>query len=473
MSILKKYQPTEKAQAFLDKVENAKYDRGIITGLKKYIDKKVPEDMQGFYSEEELQVLIDLKNTDHDIEARMPVKITNHYFQIAKNSKAIQTLVKASPKETFDLDGAPDPGNQMSYSPIEGLIHKYELGLIYVINTCSAHCRFCYREELIAKKEILREDGTIASKGLAKIPELVDYIQEHNRIVEENGGKHPETNREKLREILMSGGDAMVLANKNLAGWFSALADAGIESIRLGTKELAFYPDRFDRTFFNMTDDFHAAYPEVQLRVMVHFNHPDEFLQKDSNGDYIENPEGGLVWIESTKRAVKELADRKYITIENQAPFIKGINENPDEIRIMQRELKRNRINNHYFFCGRDIIGHKAFNLTIEDAWKLLNDSQKGLSGVEASARLSITHYLGKTEVVAVTNEPMPGVPGTENGVVIFKLLRGAADANNKGQVAIVGRNPEAIWFSGYEDRVIFDEAGLFKESMKTTSRVS
>jgi len=236
---------------------------------------------------------------------------------------------------------------------------------------------------------------------------------------------------------------------------------------------LAFYPDRFDITFFNMLDDWHTAYPEVQLRMMVHFNHPDEFLQKDENRNYIEDPEGGLVWIENTKRAVKELADRKYITIENQAPFIKGINHDPDAIRIMQRELKRNRINNHYFFCGRDIIGHKAFNLTIEDAWNLLNDSQKGLSGVEASARLSITHYLGKTEVVAVTNDPIPGVPGAENGVVIFKLLRGAADASNKGQVAIVGRNPEAIWFSGYEDRVIYDEAGLFTESMKSTSSVS
>ena len=64
----------------------------------------------------------------------------------------------------------------MSYSPLEGLIHKYELGLIYVIDTCSAHCRFCYREELIARKEIEREDGTIASKGTAKIPELVEYI---------------------------------------------------------------------------------------------------------------------------------------------------------------------------------------------------------------------------------------------------------------------------------------------------------
>ena len=473
MAAQENYQPSEKAQAFLDKVENGKYSREIVMGLNRFISKKVPEEMQDFYSPEELQELINLRDTNQDVEARMPVKITNHYFQIAKNSKAVQTLVKASPKETFDLDGAPDPGKQMTYSPLEGLIHKYELGLIYVINTCSAHCRFCYREELIAKKEIHRADGTIASKGLAQIPELVNYILEHNKIVEDNGGRHPETNREKLREILMSGGDPMVLANKFLAEWFSALAEAGIDSIRLGTKELAFYPDRFDSTFFNMVDNWHAAYPEVQLRLMIHFNHPDEFLQKDGNGNYIEDPEGGLKWIESTKRAVKQLAARDYIIIENQAPFIKGINNDPDALRIMQRELKRNRVNNHYFFCGRDIIGHKAFNLPIEDSWNLLNDSQKGLSGVEASARLSITHYLGKTEVVSVTNEPIPGVPGTENGVVIFKLLRGAADAPLKGKIAIVGRNPEAIWFSGYEDRVIYDEAGLFTHSMQSTSSVS
>ena len=470
MTAQEKYKPSKKAQVFLDKVEKGKYNREIVMGLNRFITNKVPEEMQGFYSKEELQELIDLRETKHDVEARMPVKITNHYFQIAKNSKAVQTLVKASPKETFDLEGAPDPGKQMTYSPLEGLIHKYELGLIYVINTCSAHCRFCYREELIAKKEIIREDGTVASKGLAKISELVNYILEHNKIVKENGGRHPETNREKLREILMSGGDPMVLNNKLLAEWFSALADAGIDSIRLGTKELAFYPDRFDSTFFNMIDNWHDAYPEVQLRLMVHFNHPDEFLQKDENGNYIEDPAGGLKWIDRTKQAVKELAARNYITIENQAPFIKGINNDPDALRIMQRELKRNRVNNHYFFCGRDIIGHKAFNLPIEDSWNLLNDSQKGLSGVEASARLSITHYLGKTEVVAVTNEPMPGVPGTENGVVIFKLLRGAADAPLKGKIAIVGRNPEAIWFSGYEDRVIYDEAGLFTESMQSTS---
>lgn len=462
MSKAEKYIPSAKEQTFLDSVVNGKYEREIITGIKKFVEKQVPDDMQGFYSDEELHAIVDLEGTGKDILRRMPVKLTRHYFEQAKNSKPLQTLIKASPKETFDLDGAEDPGKQMDYSPIEGLIHKYELGLIYVASTCSAHCRFCYREELIAKKEVTRPDGTVAPKGLAQIGELVDYITTHNKLVADNGGRHPKTGREKLREILMSGGDPMVLGNKNIAAWLSALAEAGIESIRIGTKEMAFFPDRFDSTFLDMLDKFHEAYPEINLRFMVHFNHPDEFLKKDEKGDYIENPQGSLTWLDNTKHAVKSLRQRNWINIDNQAPIIKNINNDPDALRIMQRELKRNGVENHYFFCGRDIVGHKAFNVPIEEAWNVLNESQKGLSGVEAHARLSITHYKGKTEVAAVTKDPMPGVPGAENGVVILKLLRSAADAPERAKVTIVGRNPDAIWFSGYNDRVIYDEAGLF-----------
>ena len=50
-------------------------------------------------------------------------------------------------------------------------------------------------------------------------------------------------------------------------------------------------------------------------------------------------------------------------------------------------------------------------------------------------------------------------------GAVIFKILRSAADARWRGKVCIVGRNPDAIWFDGYDDRVLFDEAGLFDYS--------
>ncbi len=462
MSKAAKYQPSEKEQAFLNSVTNGKYDRQIITGIKKFLDGKAPEDMQNFYSADELKALVALQGTEKDVEARMPIKVTRHYFELAKHSVPLQILVKASPKETYDLDGAADPGKQMDYSPVEGLIHKYELGLIYVASTCSAHCRFCYREELIAKKEVERPDGTVAPKGLAQIADIVEYVKEHNAMVAANGGRHPETGREKLREILMSGGDPMVLGNKNIAAWLSAMAEVGIENIRIGTKELAFYPDRFDTTFFDMLDQFHASYPGVSVRIMIHFNHPDEFLKKDADGHYMEDSEGGLQWVESTQRAIRALRSRNWINVDNQAPIINGINNDPDALRIQQRELKRNGVENHYYFCGRDIVGHKAFNVSIEDAWHILNESQKGLSGVEAHARLSITHYKGKTEVAAVTNEPFPGLPGGENGVVIMKLLRGAADAPDRGKVAIVGRNPDAIWFSGYDDRVLFDEAGLF-----------
>ncbi len=457
-----KYVPTSREQAFVDAIESPKYDRQIINGLSPFLKEKAPEDVQGFYSSGEIEALRVLKGTERDVETRMPVKMTRHYFELAKKSQALRNLVKASPAETLELEGAEDPGFQMDYSPVEGLLHKYEMGLMYVVSTCSAHCRFCYREELIGRKEIERQDGTVAKKGMAQIPDITDYIRSHNKIVADNGGRHPESGREKLREILLSGGDPMVLSNNKIAGWLAALAEAGVESIRIGTKEMAFYPDRFDDAFLAMLDRFHLTYPDVGLRIMIHFNHPDEFLAKDDAGNYLEDASGILRWHPNTKRAMEGVVARGWISVENQSPIIKSINDDSAALRIMQRALKRVGVENHYFFCGRDIIAHKAFNVPIETAWQTLNESQKGLSGVETHARLSITHYKGKTEVSAVTNEPIPGIAGTENGVVIFKILRNAGSAPDRGKVCIVARNPEAIWFDGYADRVIFDEAGLF-----------
>ncbi|MEQ9617129.1 MAG: hypothetical protein RLN60_03745 [Phycisphaerales bacterium] len=456
------YVPTDREQAFLNSVEDVKYQREIINGLSPFFDEKAPQDMLDFYDGGTITQLRVLKGTERDVEKRMPVKITRHYYELARQSAPIQRIVKANPDETTSLEGSEDPGNQMDYSPVEGLLHKYEMGLMYVISTCSAHCRFCYREELIARKEIKRQDGTVAKKGLAQIPEIVAYVKSHNEIVANNGGRHPETGREKLREILLSGGDPMVLANSKIAAWLGALAEAGVESIRIGTKEMAFFPKRFDEAFLTMLDAFHETYPQVGLHFMVHFEHPDEFLLKDEDGNYVEDEKGFKQWHPDTGAAMRNLVKRGWLTVENQAPIIKGINDDAEALRIMQREIKRAGAENHYFFCGRDIIAYKSFNVPIETAWNILNESQKGLSGVEAHARLSITHYKGKTEVNAVTNKPIPGLKGSENGVVIFKILRNAGDAPDKGKVCIVGRNPNALWFDDYADRVLFDEAGLF-----------
>jgi L-lysine 2,3-aminomutase len=473
MSDTLEHVPTAREQAFLASVEDARHERNIINGLAPFFDDRAPQDMRDFYNAQEIVQLRVVKSTERDVEKRMPVKVTRHYYELARTSPSLQRLVKASPDETLDLAGSEDPGYQMDYSPVEGMLHKYEMGLLYVVSTCSAHCRFCYREELIARKEIKRQDGTVAKKGLANIPDVVGYIRRFNQAVAANGGVHPVCGRAKLREVLLSGGDPMVLNNAKIAAWLAALAEAGVESIRIGTKEMAFYPQRFDPTFVAMLDRFHEAYPEVGLHIIVHFEHPDEFLAKDADGAYRRNDVGFLQWVPDTGDAMRRLVSRGWLTVENQTPIIKGINDDPDALRILQREFKRAGGENHYFFCGRDIVAYRAFNVPIERAWQILNESQKGLSGVETHARLSITHYKGKTEVNAVTNTPIPGLAGSENGVVIFKILRNASSAPDRGKVCIVGRNPQALWFDGYDDRVLFDEAGLFAYDRVKSFRVT
>jgi len=305
-----RYVPAEREQAFLDTIENPKYDREIINGLKPFFQDKAPEDIKSFYSADELSILSSLHGTDRDVEARMPVKMTRHFFDLAKGSKPLQRIIKANPDETLNLAGSEDPGHQMDFAPVEGLLHKYEMGLLYVVSTCSAHCRFCYREELISQKEVERQDGTVAKKGLAKIKEVTDYVRAHNEIVAANGGIHPQTGREKLREVLLSGGDPMVLPNRKIGAWLAALAEAGVESIRIGSKEMSFYPKRFDDTFLAMLDNFHETYPDIGLRIMIHFNHPDEFLLKGPDGEYLTNPNGSLKWHDDTRQAMEALVSR-------------------------------------------------------------------------------------------------------------------------------------------------------------------
>jgi hypothetical protein len=152
MSIPERYVPSDAARAFIDGVDSPRYDRQTINGLAPFLDERAPADVLGFYSKDELAELAALKGTERDLEDRMPVKVTRHFYELAKKSAPLRQLVKASPDETLDLAGEEDPGFQMDYSPVEGLLHKYEMGLMYVTSTCSAHCRFCYREELISRK---------------------------------------------------------------------------------------------------------------------------------------------------------------------------------------------------------------------------------------------------------------------------------------------------------------------------------
>ena len=424
-------------------IAETKFNRYVVHDIARY-RRYVEEGGAAIYSVEELDELERAGVSD-----RLPPRATGYYLDLAKRSAAVRNLIKARPEEMEDLSGEKDPSNQLRYSPVPGLLHKYELCLIYVVRTCSSWCRYCYRSDFLTGK---------TEKDTASINEITDYITTHNAKVESGEITH----KPRIREALLSGGDPMVLSNRNLFDYLNALADAGLDIIRIGTKEMAFFPERFDDNFFEMLDLFHELHPQVLVAFMVHFTHPDEFLMVTEDGEWVRDEQGRFLRNPLVANAARRLASRPFVTMENQTPIIDQVNDNADVLRIMQQELKRMGVNNHYFFQCREIEGFRAFATPVEQAWKIHTASQHGLSGIERS-RFALSTEAGKMELVSVIDgdERMAAMGGAlgealADGLVIFRLHRTPYD-DRQSDIVIARRNPDALWISGYEDRILYD----------------
>lgn len=424
-------------------IEESKFNRYVVHDLPRY-RKYLEEGGAEVYSADELDAL-----EAAGVSNRLPPRATGYYLDLAKRSEAVKNLIKARPEEMDDLSGEADPSNQLKYSPIPGLLHKYELCLVYVVRTCSSWCRYCYRSDFLTGK---------TGKDTASIHEVKDYIETHNAKVDRGEITH----KPKVREVLLSGGDPMVLSNRNLFDYLNGLAEAGVEVIRIGTKEMAFYPERFDDNFFRMLDLFHEVHPQVLVAFMVHFTHPDEFLRLDDGGAYVRDERGRLLRNPLVEQAATRLRARPFVTLENQTPIIDGVNDDADALRLMQQELKRMGVNNHYFFQCREIEGFRAFAVPVEKAWKLHAESQHGLSGIERS-RFALSTEAGKMEMVSVIDgdERLRSLGGElgdalADGLVVFRLHR-TPFSDRQSDIVIARRNPDALWISGYEDRILYD----------------
>lgn len=424
-------------------IEETKFNRYVVHDIARY-RTYLAEGGAAVYSEAELDEL-----ERAGVSNRLPPRATGYYLDLAKRSEAVKNLIKARPEEMDDLSGEPDPSNQLRYSPVPGLLHKYELVLLYVVRACSSWCRYCYRSDFLTGK---------TEKDTASIHEIGEYIRGHNEKVE----RGEITDKPKVREALLSGGDPMVLSNRNLFDYINGLAEAGVEVIRIGTKELAFFPERFDNKFFAMLDLFAELHPEVMLAFMVHFTHPDELLDLDETGGTRRDALGRPRRNPLVETAIRKLRSRPYVTMENQTPIIDGVNDDADAIRVLHQELKRLGVNNHYMFQCREIEGHRAFAVPVETAWRLHAQSQHGLSGVERS-RFCLSTEAGKMEVVSVIDgDPRLAEIGGEfgealaDGLVVFKLHR-TPHESRQSDLVIARRNPEALWITGYEDRILYD----------------
>jgi L-lysine 2,3-aminomutase len=424
--------------------------------------------LQRFYPAPQIEVM-----RERGVDQRMMFGINPYYMALVQGeefrnaagevelprmppSAPLQALVVPILAEAEDMSGEKDPSNQIRYSPdaLKGkILHKYdEIVLGYAALACSAHCRYCYRLDIF--------NGS-TGKGLVKADELRDYIVGYNGRLAAHGGtdSHTGERRYPIREVLLSGGDPMVLSNKNLYRYMHAAAEAGVHLVRIGTKEMAFRPQRFDANFAAMLEFFHRQHPDVHVNLVVHFTHPDEMLLRDERGAYIPNERGYLQWLPPVKRALERVQCFDFVTLENQTPIIARVNDDAAALRILQEELRRMGIKPKYLFQCREIEGHTAFAVPVEEAWRLHNESQRGLSDA-ARSRFTMSTEAGKLEVVSVIDGPAadelaPGLFG--QGLVVLKVHRSPFSADSQGDLIIARRNPQALWLSDYEDRILYD----------------
>jgi lysine 2,3-aminomutase len=221
-----------------------------------------------------------------------------------------------------------DPLGEDSHMPAPSVVHKYpDRVLFLVVDRCGIYCRHCNRRRLVGGDEPPTTADLEA--GLA-------YIAKTPRI----------------RDVLMSGGDPLLLSTRRLDYLLGRLrAIPHVETIRIGTRLPVVCPMRID-------DELVAALRKHHpLFINTHFNHIKELT-----------PEA--------RRGCERLADAG-IPVGNQTVLLRGINSSVRSLRALMRGLLRSRVRPYYLFQGDTVIGTDHLRTPVETAMELY----KGLRG--------------------------------------------------------------------------------------------
>jgi L-lysine 2,3-aminomutase len=167
----------------------------------------------------------------------------------------------------------PHPAGQMTHNvpmlegrPVPGLQHKYKQTVLFFPSsgqTCHAYCTFCFRWPQFVGMDDLKFDAK-------ETDDLVSYLKRHKEVT----------------DVLITGGDPLIMNTRGLAGFIEPLLAPEldhIENIRIGTKSVSYWPQRFvtDKD----ADDLMRLFEKVvtagkNLALMGHYNHPVELRQE-------------------------------------------------------------------------------------------------------------------------------------------------------------------------------------------------
>ncbi|NBH82181.1 KamA family radical SAM protein [bacterium C-53] len=248
-----------------------------------------------------------------------------------------------------DTQGELDPMDEEHTNPAACITRRYPNRLIInVTSACAMFCRHCQRRRLIGECD--------STKSRAQVDEAIAYVREN----------------EEIRDVLITGGDPMMLSDEFLEYVVKGLrACSNVEIIRIGTRVPVTMPQRITEEFCSMLKKYHPIYMNIQ------FNHPRE-LTRDA------------------VKACTRLADAG-IPLGNQMVFLKGINDDRYIVQMLNENLLRARVKPYYIFHPKQVVGTRHFQMTVEEGLSIMKYLRGHTSGMAIPQYiLNAPHGLGK-----------------------------------------------------------------------------
>ncbi|MBY5881528.1 lysine-2,3-aminomutase-like protein [Rhizobium ruizarguesonis] len=275
-----------------------------------------------------------------EVAARYAIALTPAISKLIDRTDPDDPIVRQFVPDAAELTIAPeeraDPIGDHAHSPVEGIVHRYpDRVLLKAVHVCPVYCRFCFRREMVGPQGL----GTLDA---AAMQAAFDYISGH----------------EEIWEVILTGGDPLVLSSRRLHEIMEALAGiAHVKIVRFHTRVPVVDPGKIDAA---MIAALKASGKTVYIA--LHANHVRELT-----------PEA--------RAACGRLVDAG-IAMVSQSVLLKGVNDDPAVLAELMKAFVEIRVKPYYLHHPDLAPGTSHFRVTIEEGQEIVAALRGRISGL-------------------------------------------------------------------------------------------
>jgi lysine 2,3-aminomutase len=264
---------------------------------------------------------------------RLSVAITPYFFNLIDpndaNCPIRKQVVPVGSESVFIPEEVWDPVGEENNMPVSTIVHRYPDRVLFLVtDRCASYCRYCTRSRLVSN-----------AQGYGFHPQIdkgIDYIK----------------NNSSVRDVLISGGDPLLLSDSKLSYVLSSLQKIDhVEFVRIGSRVPVFMPQRITPSLQKIFSDI------PNLWISIHVNHPDECTL-------------------SLKSACHKLA-KCGIPLGNQSVLLKGINDDLETMKSLVHRLLMMKVKPYYLYQCDLIKGSSHLRTNVSKGIEII----KGLRG--------------------------------------------------------------------------------------------